>query len=85
MDSVNNTEFPQDRNFRIIAVNSAEAHAEIIRTLRRNGIIFNLQENTLSANGKYRSYTISATFGSAEKITQLSTALADVPFVKYVL
>lgn len=85
MEIASNTEYPQDRNFRIIAVNCPEAHAEIVDILRQHGIILNPQQSNLSGQGKYRSYTISATFGSPTEITQLSEALAQAEHVKYVL
>ncbi|MDD5729139.1 MAG: DUF493 domain-containing protein [Victivallales bacterium] len=79
-------EFPTEWSYRIISAADDKTCPEAIRAvLRKYGIDAELEVKDRSASGKYQAYRLQVVFESREMMEALSSALATVAGVKFIL
>ena len=78
--------FPVDWDYRVIVETAkADAYDKIIAVLKEYGINVKPEKDAKSSGGKYQAYQIPVIFDSREMMDSLSSKLAAVDGVKFIL
>ena len=78
--------FPCDWSYRIIVDSANEACPKLIsKLLGSYGITTKPEKKDKSSNGKYQTYRVSVVFDSQKMMTELSSELAAIDGIKFML